>query len=87
MNIYKNITLRESPDKAKESIMRMTDPYDNPVNPLNPDYKRIVEFYSNKFQYVKLKFNGSNLQHRKIELPPRVLPVADTELKKDWKPN
>lgn len=50
--------------------------------PLNPDYKRIVEFYSNKFQYVKLKFNGSNLQHRKIELPPRVLPVADTELKK-----
>lgn len=50
--------------------------------PLNPVYKRIVEFYSNKFQYVKLKFNGSNLQHRKIELPPRVLPVADTELKK-----
>ena len=50
--------------------------------PLNPDYKRLVEFYSNKFQYVKLKFNGSNLQHRKIELPQRVLPVADTELKK-----
>lgn len=50
--------------------------------PLNPDYKRIVEFYSNKFQYVKLKFNGSNIQHRKIELPPRVLPVADSELKK-----
>ena len=32
MNIYKNITLRESPDKAMESIMRMTDPYDNSVN-------------------------------------------------------
>ena len=31
---------------------------------------------------MKLKFNGSNLQHRKIELPQRVLPVADTELKK-----
>jgi len=31
---------------------------------------------------VKLKFNGSNIQHRKIELPPRVLPVADSELKR-----
>jgi hypothetical protein len=32
MNLYKNITLRESPDKARESIIRMTDPYDNSVN-------------------------------------------------------
>ena len=32
MNLYKNITLRESPDKVKESIIRMTDPYDNSVN-------------------------------------------------------
>jgi hypothetical protein len=50
--------------------------------PLNPDYKRIVEFYSNKFQYVKLKFEGSNLQHRKIEIPPKALPIADANLKK-----
>jgi hypothetical protein len=50
--------------------------------PLNPDYKRIVEFYSNKFQYVKLKFEGANLQHRKIELPAKALPIADANLKK-----
>lgn len=50
--------------------------------PLNPDYKRIVEFYSNKFQYVKLKFEGANLQHRKIEIPAKALPIADANLKK-----
>jgi hypothetical protein len=32
MNLYKNITLRESPDKARESIIRVTDPYDNSIN-------------------------------------------------------
>jgi hypothetical protein len=49
--------------------------------PLNPDFKRIVEFYSNKFQYVKLKFEGSNIQQRKIEIPARALPIADTSLR------
>ena len=32
MNIYKNISLRENPDKARDSIIRMTDPFDNSVN-------------------------------------------------------
>ena len=32
MNIYMQITLRENPDEAVESIRRMTDPYDNSVN-------------------------------------------------------
>lgn len=50
--------------------------------PLNPDYKRIVEFYSNKFQYVKLKFEGSKLQYKKIEIPTKALPIADATLKK-----
>jgi hypothetical protein len=49
--------------------------------PLHPDYKRLVEFYANKFQYVRLKFDGSNLQHRKIELPAKALPIADAALK------
>ena len=26
--------------------------------PIHPDFKRIVEFYSNKFQYVKVKFQN-----------------------------
>jgi hypothetical protein len=55
------------------------DLYANP--PLHPDYKRLVEFYSNKFQYVRLKFDGSNLQHRKIEIPTKVLPILDATLK------
>ncbi|MDD3300894.1 MAG: hypothetical protein PHV91_08760 [Bacteroidales bacterium] len=32
MDIYKNITLRESPDKARENIIRVTDPHDNSIN-------------------------------------------------------
>jgi len=32
MNIYKQITRRENLDKAGESIIRMTDPWDNSVN-------------------------------------------------------
>jgi hypothetical protein len=32
MNIYKQLSLRENPDEAVESIRRMTDPYDNSVN-------------------------------------------------------
>lgn len=49
--------------------------------PIKPDFKRIVEYYSNKFQYAKLVFKGSNLQHRKIDLPQDVLPIMDAELK------
>jgi hypothetical protein len=56
-----------------------TDLEKNP--PLNPDYKKIVEFYSNKFQYVKLKFEGANLQYRKVEIPSKALPVMDAKLK------
>jgi len=32
MNIYKQVSLRENPREAVESIRRMTDPYDNSVN-------------------------------------------------------
>jgi hypothetical protein len=50
--------------------------------PIKPDFKRIVEIYINKFQYVKLEFKGSNLKSRKIELPPKALPIRDAALKK-----
>jgi len=55
------------------------DLLDNP--PLKPDFQRIVDFYANKFQYLRLKFEGSNIQHRKIELPAKALPIADAALK------
>ena len=31
--------------------------------PLKPDFKRVVEYYSNKYQYVELNYHGQNLQH------------------------
>lgn len=60
-------------DDVRESLKK------NP--PIKPDYKRIVEFYSNKFQYAKLVFKGSNIMYRKIDLPKDVLPIIDAELK------
>jgi len=67
-------------DLSVEMVKKVkTDLEKNP--PLNPDYKRIVEFYSNKFQYVKFKFEGANLQSRKIEIPSQALPVMDATLK------
>ena len=50
--------------------------------PLRPDYKRIVDYYSNKLQYVRLEFNGANLKSKKIELPANALPLNDEEFKK-----
>jgi len=50
--------------------------------PIKPDFKRIVEYYSTKFQYVKLIFKGANLQSKKIELPKKALTVNDASLRK-----
>lgn len=67
-------------DIAEEQLKLVKeDLRNNP--PLNPNYKRIVDFYSGKFQYVRLKFIGANLQQRKIELPPDALPLMDASLK------
>lgn len=63
-------------DEIRRSVDK--DLKQNP--PLHPDHKRIVEFYSNKFQYVKLKFEGSRLQYKRIELPPDALPIKDAAL-------
>ncbi len=42
-------------DLSRERVNEVLDDLKrNP--PLNPDFKRIVEIYSNKFQYVKLQF-------------------------------
>ena len=49
--------------------------------PLNPDFKRIVDVYSAKFQYVKMKFKGANMERIKINIPPNALPMMDAELK------
>lgn len=56
------------------------DLYTNP--PLQPDYKRKLDFYINKFQYAQLEFNGANLKTKKIGLPPKALPIKNADLKK-----
>jgi len=50
--------------------------------PLKPDYKRLVDFYSNKFQYAQMEFSGANLKTKKIELPHKALPIKNADLKK-----
>lgn len=50
--------------------------------PLNPDYTRIVSSYSSKFQYVKMRFIGANLNNLRVSLPKNALPVNDATLRK-----
>lgn len=50
--------------------------------PIHPDFKRIVEFYTTKFQYVKVKFEGANIPYKKIEIPSKALPIRDATLKR-----
>lgn len=71
-------TIEEVTDEKLKAVKE--DLEKNP--PLHPDFKRLVEFYSNKFQYVKLKFEGANLKSKKIEIPSKALPILDSNLKK-----
>ena len=50
--------------------------------PLNPDFKRTVEFYSNKFQYAELHYVGQNIEHFTIEIPSKLLPYKNIVLRK-----
>lgn len=70
--------VREITEEERDIVAK--DITSNP--PLNPDYKRLVDFYANKFQYVRLKFEGSNLKSYKIDLPPDALPIKDAALKR-----
>lgn len=78
---FKSKGIIESKNIDPQIVKAVTD--DLKTNPpLKPDYKRIVEYYSTKFQYVKLIFKGANLQSKKIELPKNALPVNDPSLRK-----
>lgn len=52
--------------------------------PLNPDFKRIVELYSNKFQYAELHYVGQNIEHFTIKIPEKLLPYKNEELRKKF---
>jgi hypothetical protein len=49
--------------------------------PIEPDFKRIIDIYSNKFQYVRLNFKGANLENKKVSLPQDALPIDDDNLR------
>lgn len=50
--------------------------------PLKPDYKRIVEYYSNNYQYAELNYHGQNIQHTAVSIPSKILPYRNEEMKK-----
>lgn len=49
--------------------------------PLNPDFKRKIEFYQNKFQYAELHYQGQRIEHYTISIPSKLLPYKNEELK------
>jgi hypothetical protein len=51
--------------------------------PLKPDYQRVVQIYKNKLQYVRLEYKGANLKSKKVEIPPKILPIKNTTFKKN----
>lgn len=78
---YSNKPVIEKSSIDNETFQKVSNDLEkNP--PLKPDYKRIVDYYSNKLQYVRLEFNGANLKTKKIELPANALPLNDEEFKK-----
>lgn len=60
--------------KLKDDIER------NP--PLKPDHKRILDVYTNKFQYVDVTFSEVNIRNREVKIPQDLLPLMDDSLKK-----
>jgi hypothetical protein len=49
--------------------------------PIHPDYKRVVDFYSNKLQYGELHFEGQNFQYSTIQIPSNLLPYKNKEIR------
>lgn len=59
--------------KIKENIDR------NP--PLKPDHKRILDVYTNKFQYVDVTFSEVNIRNKEVKIPQDLLPLMDDSLR------
>lgn len=63
-----------------EILIVEKDIKENP--PINPDFKRTIDYYSNKFQYAELHFEGQNFIHFSVSIPSKLLPYKNEELKK-----
>jgi hypothetical protein len=53
--------------------------------PLKPIHKRLLDIYSNKFQYVDLRFKGAKIKNVEVPVPKNLLPVKNETLKKQFK--
>lgn len=53
--------------------------------PMEPDYKRMLNVYTNKFQYVDLSFSGVNIKDKIVKIPKDLLPIKDKNLKNQLK--
>ena len=73
--ITNTITQKESED-VKANIDK------NP--PLSPDYKRIMNVYSNKFQYVDVVFSKVNIRNIIVDVPKDLLPIKNDRLRKQF---
>jgi len=73
--------IEKSPIDEKTFQEVSKDLQENP--PLKPDYQRIVNYYKNKYQYVRFEYKGANLKSKKIEIPPKILPIKNTTFKKN----
>ena len=56
-----------------------TDLKKNP--PIHPDYKRKVNIYATRFQYVEVRFKGKSFQQCWLTLPDNLLPYKDNGLR------
>lgn len=76
------IEIRKSISGIKEEAVKDLEEKLKNDPPLRPEYERTMLVYKSKFQYVDLKFTGSNVQAKKVKLPPNALPFKDENLKK-----
>jgi hypothetical protein len=78
---YANQSSIEKSELSDSALKQVTE-YLKKNPPLKPDYQRIVTFYTNKFQYVKLEYKGANLKSKKIDIPSHILLIRNASFKK-----
>jgi hypothetical protein len=82
-DIQKDLNIHDLKDKGIEETKKELekDP------PLNIDFQQIINIYRAYFQFVEVKFKGSNFHIKKVKLPRNALPIKDTALKKSIESN
>jgi hypothetical protein len=73
----KDITPKFQAKEISETIFNQVK--DNIVNnpPLDPDFKKILNVYRTKLEFVEFQFDGANIASQKVNIPSRLLPFKD----------